>query len=1147
MVRVAALVALSALTLPTVAAPPLASVAYGPWNIHVLQGGVGFKQALPAHGAVLGAASDWTMYAWVRPMAIPAGPQLIAGFGDPAGAARYFAIEHGKLAFVTGGQSSVSSQAAVQAGHWQFVAVVARHDHVSLFMDGRKVASGKVAAVAAKPQLVIGPVAQPWPRAVHFGGKVADFTIRPGVLDAQALAKLARHAPDALTRFAPAHPHWQVQTSAMVGQVTTQPPATLPKSRAPFSKPVATPPGPRPQLAPDGKNQWILGHWSLASATRITTTDGATISTTRYQPGKAWMAATVPGTVLTTLVDRGVYPDPVYGLNNMAIPESLNKHDWWYRSVFEVPADLRGKQLELTFNGINYKARVWVNGTRVGKIKGAFVQGRFDVTKLLRPGQRNVIAVRMSPPPNPGIPEEQSILGGPGWNGGMEALDGPTFIATEGWDWIPAIRDRDTGLWQNVTLRATGKVTLGATHVITRLPHPRQHKVANISIDVPLKNAGSSAVSGTLDLAFGNVTVSKPVTVPAGGVTLHLDPSNTPQLALHDPHLWWPNGYGQPYLYTLHVAFKRGGTVSDRQQFQFGVRQISYELSLFNAKGQLKRYLITPDKAKPGQRVVDVLYRAIHKTPHSWAYSLRPDALQSPAVKPLPDSSLKPYLAIRVNGVRIAVKGGSWGTDDFMKRVSRQRLEPYFKLARNAHIDVIRNWVGQSTEPVFYQLADKYGLLVLNDFWQSTQDDNLEPEDDALFLRNVAAVIKRYRNHPSILLWFGRNEGVPQALLDKRMDKTIAKLDGTRLYMPSSNRINLANSGPYNYRPPVDYFTKLAKGFAVEIGTMSFPTLEALKAMMPKADWWPISDDWAYHDWHQAGNGDTHGFMAAMARRFGKPDNLADFARKAQMMNYVNYRAIFEGFNAHLWTRDSGRLLWMTHPAWPSMVWQIYSSDYDTNAAYYGVMHACQPIHVQMNLPDHKVDVINNTTAALQGVKVHERVFGLDGQTLGQTSATLDAKAEGFTPALQAAMVDKALAAHKVVFVQLTLRDRDNRVLSRNFYWVANQPQDLQRLDTLPRVGLQVGAVRQADGALTVTVTNPSKHVALSTKLTLVDAQGLRVLPAFYSDNYLNLAPGQSVSVRITGMGAASLAKAASVEVRGWNAAAQSVSITTSH
>jgi hypothetical protein len=115
---------------------------------------------------------------------------------------------------------------------------------------------------------------------------------------------------------------------------------------------------------------------------------------------------------------------------------------------------------------------------------------------------------------------------------------------------------------------------------------------------------------------------------------------------------------------------------------------------------------------------------------------------------------------------------------------------------------------------------------------------------------------------------------------------------------------------------------------------------------VPEADRWPLSDTLAYHDWHFSGNGDTKTFMASLDRRFGAATSFADFERKAQMMNLETHQAMIEGFLGHLWTKNSGRLFWMTHPAWPSNAWQIYSSDFDTHAAYYGAQRAaghCMP------------------------------------------------------------------------------------------------------------------------------------------------------------------------------------------------------------
>src|SRR6202012_234756 len=196
-----------------------------------------------------------------------------------------------------------------------------------------------------------------------------------------------------------------------------------------------------------GEDSWTIhGGWELAAAPAVHAT-GEEISQRGFAT-RDWMTATVPGTVLTTMIDRGIYPDPDYGLNNLSIPESLAHQDYWYRVEFKSPVFSQGEHITLTFEGVNYPSEVWLNGNKLGGSTGAFLRGKFDVTSLLAANGTNALAVRVSPPPHPGLAQEESIKAGPGENGGMEMLDGPTFGAAEGWDWIPSIRDRNTGIWQ---------------------------------------------------------------------------------------------------------------------------------------------------------------------------------------------------------------------------------------------------------------------------------------------------------------------------------------------------------------------------------------------------------------------------------------------------------------------------------------------------------------------------------------------------------------------------------------------------------------------------------------------------------------------------------------------------------------------------
>lgn len=558
------------------------------------------------------------------------------------------------------------------------MAAVAQGERLTLYANGRKVASGRVQQTAIAPTLVFGPRQQPAAYTQHFAGDIAGFTAQAGALDAHAIARLAANAPDpALQRFEDASPGWRLQVKQMAGQLAPQPAATLPRSSAAFSAPVAQPVPDAPALQSLDAASWRVDAWQLAAAPELGAATGATLSRRDDTAGNAsWRVATVPGTVLTTLVDRGVYPDPDIGLNNMAIPEALSRQDWWYRSSFDLPAAAQGKRLELLFNGINYAGEVWVNGTQVGRTRGAFARGRFDVSKQLKTG-RNVIAVRVSPPPHPGIAHEQSMTAGVGENGGVQALDGPTFIASEGWDWIPAVRDRNAGLWQDVQLHATGPVALGDTQVVTTRLAP-DHRRAELEINVPLRNDSATAVQGTVQLTMGDVRIQRQVDVPAGGTTLTLTAADTPELVIANPRLWWPNGYGEPALYILQVSVDVAGTRSDTQQLRFGIRKVSYELSLFDHDGTLHRVLVDFNKARlRGERIVDARHSAIRPVPGGDAQSFYPGAQASPAVTPLNDDALAPYLrfASTVCALPSRVATGAWTIGASASRASaRSRI-----------------------------------------------------------------------------------------------------------------------------------------------------------------------------------------------------------------------------------------------------------------------------------------------------------------------------------------------------------------------------------------------------------------------------------------------------------------------------------------
>ncbi|HSY16796.1 MAG TPA: glycoside hydrolase family 2 TIM barrel-domain containing protein [Candidatus Acidoferrales bacterium] len=937
-----------------------------------------------------------------------------------------------------------------------------------------------------------------------------------------------------------------------------QPANTFPKSRAVAGSPVQRKPKlaqhPPPLLR--GNELVFNSGWEMIEAPRLKDTNIAALS----GPGvdtREWYDATVPGTALTTLVDQGVYPDPYYGLNNLEIPENLSRQDYWYRTEFTVPKTFAGRKLSLNFNGINYYAEIWVNGNYLGHVTGAFIRGKFDVTPFIKPDGTNVLAVMIAPPPDPGIPSEQSVKFGAGDNGGKLCVDSPTFVCTEGWDWIPGIRDRDAGIWQDVILRATGPVTIGDPQVITKLPLPDTSR-AEVTVQAELHNTTATVQTGVFKGAFEGVKFEQPVTLQAGETKMvSFAPGDFPQMTVQHPRLWWPNGYGNPELYHLQLDFVTGDKKEpDEKKLHFGMRELSYQLGIKTTEGEVRRFEFTPTVAREDSRpVIDnrrvsmlwglenaklreqVTGQKPSDKPFWWGrgqdttVALWPGRENSPALKPATDTKMGRYLVVKVNGRPIECLGGDWGMDDALKRISSERMEPYIRMEHDAHLNMIRNWAGQSTSEVFYDLCDKYGILVWNEFWMNTEGNNYRPVDHPLFISNVADTVSRFRNHPSIALWCAGNEDVPPEDIDEAMDKIVRELDGTRYYQPNSRLVNMDNSGPWSNKPLTEYFTNLNLGFTTELGASSIPSAEVMRTMMPKEDLWPPDDLWAYHDLASKGAATVSSTFDRIAARYGKAKDLEDLCRKAQMLNYETYRAIYEGFNSRLWDDCSGVMVWMSHPSWPSLVWQFYTWDYEPNASLFGAMKGAEPVHIQMNLPDCRIAVINHRAEPLVNATATATIYDLSGHLERNQRQTVTAAADARTD-----IFTLDWPATGAYLASLELRDPKGHLLAENFYWHARDEQQLQQLDSMAKVSLQ-GRLHVHRGATGTViegkVANPSRTPALLVGLTLRDAKtGQRILPAYYDDNYFSLLPGKSRNFRVETRDSN---QAVVVDVTGWN------------
>ena len=883
------------------------------------------------------------------------------------------------------------------------------------------------------------------------------------------------------------------ELSKNFGLPSPQPKETLPVSSVPVAMPQKAERKPAVTvLKPVSDNAWeITSGWKLYEGDKVLTDE--------------WYNAVVPGTVLTTLVQQGVYPDPKFGLNNLAIPDDLCRKDWWYCTDVTLTDEmLDGKTLELLFNGINYKADVWFNDTKVGSIAGAFIRGRFDITSLAR--KENKLAVHIYPPANPGVPHEQSPSAGGGWNGGALCLDGPTFICSEGWDWMPGVRDRNIGIWQDVQLIASEGVVIGDTQVITDLPLP-DVSYADITVRTSIKNMLDTDRNIKLAGTAAGVEFSREIVVPALSET-SVEFSG---LRVGNPELWMPNGYGEQHLYDLHIDCCVGSEVSDSKDIRFGIRELSYELAVDSPQKKGLRIEYNPIKDNHlgeifDNRMISSPVPGVHVT------SLYPET-DIEQLTVIPEDGMGPYLVIKVNGVRIFCRGGNWGMDDMMKDVSREHLEPYFQLHKDANFNMIRNWTGASTSETFYTLCDEYGMLVWNDFWISTEGFNLNPLDEDLFMRNATDAVRRFRNHPSIAIWCPRNEGYATETLERRLAAMIVEEDCTRRYHPNSRYCNLRPSGPWHYYKDASvYFSYDAQGFNTEIGSPSVPTAASMRKMMPEADLWPISDTWHYHDLL---NG-LKEYVSAVDRLYGKAESIEDFCRKVQLINYDSYRAMFEAWNSNLWSNTSGVLLWMSHPAWPSVEWQTYSWDYETFGSYYGSKKACEPVHIQMNLDDSNVAVINTTLQPLEGYTVSLKCYDLKGRRISERTEKGVSVAPNSKKEIFKAGTGELAGTY---ILRLLLTDIKGRTVSVNDYILKDKDTaDYQSLNSVPQVRLKARSLKpSADGKQRFEVSNPDKNIAMNLKFNLRDREtGEIILPAYFSDGYFHLLPGEKRIIEVS-------------------------------
>ena len=829
-----------------------------------------------------------------------------------------------------------------------------------------------------------------------------------------------------------------------------------------------------PKAAParQGARQDLAGGaWKLRRASLVQA-DGVALSGPSYDDG-AWMSATVPGTVLASFVNAGAVADPAFADNQFLGSDSYFRSPFWYRDTFEAHPD--SERQFLHFDGINWKADVYLNGVSLGRIEGAFREGEFDVTGILKEG-RNDLAVLIHENIHYGAVKEQTAYSSD-QNGGIVGADNPTMHATVGWDWIPTVRGRDIGIWDDVYITYKGTVSIADPFVRTVLPLPDTTS-ADVYAEVTLVNHSARSVEGSLRGAFGDAGFELAQTLAPGESRT----VKVPALHLDHPKLWWPKGYGEQNLYDVSFSFVTDGKVSDEVSFKSGVRQMDFSVDGYDP---------TPGLQKGGF-----------------------------------ESSGEPErLSLYVNGRRFIGFGGNWGFPEMLLNYRGREYDIAVAYHADMNFTIIRNWVGMTGDKEFYEACDRHGVMVWQDFWLANPWDGPDPYYPGLFEEVAEEYIRRIRNHPSLAIYVGRNEGNPPEEIDVFLAEAVAREHPGMHYIPHSAAGVVSGGGPYRALPPKDYFSLWGHDtFHSERGMPNVMNYEDMVRAFGIENIEPVNTMqhpnpiYGLHDYTlgvvpgAASAQSADSFNGIIAKAFGEPADAKEFAALAQWVNYDGYRAIFEARSE----QRRGMILWMSHPAWPSMVWQTYDYYFEPTGAYFGSKKACEPLHILWNPLHDDIEVVNYHAGLRRGLTASCDLVNLDGSVVWNREAPLDIREDETVVCFP---LEFPAELTEVYFIRLRLTDAAGTVLSENLYWRGREEGNLKALRTVAQASPEWKVTRTSNDtehAFELTVRNDGPVPALMLRLKVMDSgTGDLVLPVLYSDNYFFLMPGESKTVRV--------------------------------
>ena len=826
--------------------------------------------------------------------------------------------------------------------------------------------------------------------------------------------------------------------------------------------------------------------WFVQSSANVTAT-GAQISTPGFST-TGWLPTSIPATPVGAEVGNSVYPSPYIGMNSQQIPGwppagqnfanvawpsgSPYSVHWWFLNQFTLPSTLAGQRIYVHFDGINYRANLWVNGTQIAtntQMVGTYTGFEYDITSVAHIGAANAVALDIAGP----LSTDLAIV----------------FV-----DWYPLPADRNEGVWRDAWITNSGPVKV-------RFPQVQTSVSANLSsaaltVTAELSNPTTSSVSGTLSGTInpGNITFSQPVTLAAGaaGQIFSFSPGSYTQLNITNPALWWPAKLGPQNLYQCSMSFTVGSTVSDTSTFNFGIRKLDTGLGPVTSAGQQWRWFKInnqPIMLKGAGWAPDMLVKRDPTRIHNMFQLILDMGMNMLRFEGKMEDQTFYDLADQ-NGVMLMAgwvccsqweQWRSWSTEN--QSVANSSLDTQMRALRNHPSAFL--WLNSSDLVPPASNEQQEVNIETADHWPNPVVTDANYGTSSVTGLNGMREGGPYEWEPPIYFYSNTNQGGAYGFIDE------------------------ASVGP------------------------SVPAMESMiTGLNENPVNWPIDSTWNYH---MGGSPfDTLNVVtAALNARYGTTTSAADYVKKSQAQNYESWRAQYESYETNKAKTDgtatTGFVDWMLTSGWFSLHWQTFDWYLRPSAAYFAVKKSAEPLHASWDYGfSNHVTVTNDYYQSYAGLMVTADVLNFDLTSKYHNVVTLTAGPASSNVALTIPTLSGLTTTY---FVKLKLQDSTGNVLSDNFYWYstsldtlsshckwyycgAKSYANLTSLQTLPMVTLTHMDSFGTDTA-TTTVTNSSASLAFLARLRITNA-GNDVLPVFWTDNYITLLPGESRSETAT-------------------------------